>query len=107
LQLNHPDGNARSGAIILNIETAYSTEDEGFANKVHRDATDFCGEITGYFFREKVTINEAIFVPLTIFSRVIRLRDAVMILTAAGHPTEAAILLLSQFEAKLDQRWLA
>jgi hypothetical protein len=76
--------------------------DEDLAAKVHHDATALCGEIIGYFHREKVQINEAIFVPITIFARIIRLRDAAFILTQAGHPTEAGIIVLSQFEAKLD-----
>jgi hypothetical protein len=75
---------------------------EDFAIKVHRDATVLCGEITGYFYREKIRINEAIFVPMIIFARIVRLRDATLILTKAGHPTEAGIIVLSQFEAKLD-----
>jgi hypothetical protein len=39
---------------------------------------------------------------ILIFARIIRLRDATLILTKARHPTEAGIIVLSQFEAKLD-----
>jgi hypothetical protein len=41
-------------------------------------------------------------VPLILFSRIIRLRDAALTLTQAGFPTEAGIIVLSQFEAKLE-----
>jgi hypothetical protein len=76
--------------------------DDNFEAKVHRDATALCGEIVGYFHGEKPHVNENIFVPLILFSRVIRLRDAALTLTRAGFPTEAGIIVLSQFEAKLD-----
>ena len=76
--------------------------DKAFTDKVHRDATALCEEITGYFYNQKIQINEIIFVPMIIFARIIRLRDAALTLTSGGFPTEAGILVLSQFEAKLD-----
>jgi hypothetical protein len=72
------------------------------AIKIHRDATVLNSEIVEHFQREKLQINELIFVPLIIFARIIRLRDAARVLTQDGFPTEAGIIVLSQFEAKLD-----
>lgn len=80
----------------------YQVCDAAFAKKVHSDATALCGEIVGFFHQEQIQINEIIFVPMIIFARIIRLRDAALTLTEAKFPTEAGILLLSQFEAKLD-----
>jgi hypothetical protein len=76
--------------------------DDQLAARFHRDATALCGEISGYFHTKKLAINEIIFVPLIIFARIIRLRDAALMLTQGGFPTEAGIIVLSQFEAKLD-----
>jgi len=75
---------------------------EDFDWRVHRDATELISEITGYFHREQTTLSEFYFVPTIIMSRIFRLRDAALILTKAHHPAEAAIILLSQLEAKLD-----
>jgi hypothetical protein len=76
--------------------------DNEFAAKVQRDATNLCGEIGDFFVREKIVMNEIIFVPMIIYARIIRLRDAALTLTRARFPAEAGILVLSQFEAKLD-----
>ena len=76
--------------------------DDAFAAKVHADATALCGEIMGFFQGRQMDINEIIFVPMIIFARIIRLRDAALTLTKARFPTEAGIIVLSQFEAKLD-----
>ncbi|ACK51111.1 hypothetical protein Msil_2173 [Methylocella silvestris BL2] len=76
--------------------------DDQLAARFHCDATALCGEITGYFHRKQTEINEIIFVPLIIFARIVRLRDAALMLTQGGFPTEAGIIVLSQFEAKLD-----
>jgi hypothetical protein len=43
-----------------------------------------------------------IFVPLIIFSRILRLHEAALTLIDARFPNETGIIVLSQFEASLD-----
>jgi hypothetical protein len=58
--------------------------------------------ITEYFFKEKSTVNEIIFVPLSIMSRILRTHDAIALLLKNEHYSEAAVLVLTQFELRFD-----
>ena len=65
------------------------------------------GKINNYFYREKKHINEIILVPMMIMSRIIRSHDAIDLLLKNGHPSEAAVLALTQFELRLDLAYTA
>ena len=58
--------------------------------------------IVSYFHDEKEPVNEIIFVPTTIMSRIFRTHDAIGVLLKNNHPSEAALLTLPQFELRLD-----
>ena len=58
--------------------------------------------ITEYFFKQKSTINEIIFVPISILSRILRTHDAIALLLKNEHYSEAAVLVLTQFELRFD-----
>ena len=63
--------------------------------------------IMKYFFKEGATINEIIIVPITLLGRIIRTHDAIQLLLKEEHPTEAAVLALTQFELRLDLAYTA
>ncbi len=73
-----------------------------------RDAAfEITSGIMNYFFKEGATINEIIIVPITLLGRIIRTHDAIQLLLKEEHPSEAAVLALTQFELRLDLAYTA
>jgi hypothetical protein len=71
--------------------------------KIINDATlQLMLGVTDYFFKQKSTVNEIIFVPIAIMSRIMRTHDAITLLLKNEHYSEAAVLLLTQFELRFD-----
>jgi hypothetical protein len=58
--------------------------------------------VLDYFREQKITINEIIFVPSAIMSRILQTHDAIALLLKNGHHSEAAVLSLTQFELRFD-----
>ncbi len=79
--------------------------DEALEKAVRDAAHEIAVEIMNYF--EGVTINEIIIVPITLLGRIIRTHDAIQLLLKEGHPSEAAVLALTQFELRLDLAYTA
>ena len=76
--------------------------DEALALEVRNTAHELMTGIVSYFHDEKEPVNEIIFVPTTIMSRIFRTHDAIGVLLKNNHPSEAAVLTLTQFELRLD-----
>src|SRR5260370_40272190 len=64
-------------------------------------------EITAYFCKNQTVVSEAIFVPMAIFSRIMRTHDAITSLIADDFCPEAAVLVLTQLELRLDVAYTA
>ncbi len=75
---------------------------EADSKAVYDGALQLMMSITDYFFKEKSTINEIIFVPISIMSRILRTHDAIALLLKNEHYSEAAVLILTQFELRFD-----
>ena len=58
--------------------------------------------INDYFVKGESVANEIIFVPISIVSRILKTHDAITLLLKNGHYSEAAILVLTQFELRFD-----
>ena len=71
------------------------------AKQIHSSATELVVQIVRHFCEGKDPINEIIFVPLTIFARIIRTHLAIELLIEQKHPSEAAVLALTEFELRL------
>jgi hypothetical protein len=80
--------------------------DEATTQKAYDAALNLIAQIGGYFADGK-TINEIIFVPLAIMSRIIRTHDAIGLLLKNEHYQEAAVLALTQFELRFDLLYVA
>ncbi len=81
--------------------------DEALEKAVRNAAHEITSEIMTYFFKEGATINEIITVPITLLGRIIRTHDAIQLLLKEDHPSEAAVLALTQFELRLDLAYTA
>ncbi len=81
--------------------------DEALEKAVRDAAHEIASEIVNYFFTEGATINEIIIVPITLLGRIIRTHDAIQLLLKEEHPSEAAVLALTQFELRLDLAYTA
>ncbi len=81
--------------------------DEALEKAVRGAAHEIAVEIMNYFFKEGATINEIIIVPITLLGRIIRTHDAIQLLLKEEHPSEAAVLALTQFELRLDLAYTA
>ncbi len=79
--------------------------DEALEKAVRDAAHEIALEIMNYF--EGATINEIIIVPITLLARIIRTHDAIQLLLKEEHPSEAAVLTLTQFELRLDLAYTA
>ena len=83
------------------------TVDAALARDIRGSAHELMGKINDYFYRDKKHVNEIIFVPMMIMSRIIRTHDAIDLLLKNGHPSEATVLALTQFELRLDLAYTA
>lgn len=81
--------------------------DEALEKAVRDAAHEIASEIVNYFFKQGATINEIIIVPITLLGRIIRTHDAIQLLLKEEHPSEAAVLALTQFELRLDLAYTA
>ncbi len=81
--------------------------DEALEKAVRDAAHEITMEILNYFVEEGATINEIIIVPITLLGRIIRTHDAIQLLLKEEHPSEAAVLTLTQFELRLDLAYTA
>jgi hypothetical protein len=81
------------------------TVDRNIQERVRSSAHKLIFQIGTYF--SEGTMNEIIIVPLTIIARIIRTHDAIILLLKNAHPSEAAILTLTQFELRLDLGYTA
>jgi hypothetical protein len=72
------------------------------AKAVYDATLQLMAGITDYFVKQKSAVNEIIFVPISILSRILRTHDAVMLLLKNQHYSEAAVLVLTQFELRFD-----
>jgi hypothetical protein len=84
-----------------------STGPEPASDAIRDAATRLTHQIADYFHREKTTINEIIFVPLILSARIFRTYDAIALLLQNGFLSEAAVLVLTQFELRLDLAYTA
>jgi hypothetical protein len=84
-----------------------STAPEPAADAIRDAATSLTHEIVDYFYTQKGTINEIICVPFIIFARILRTYDAIDLLLNEGFISEAAVLVLTQFELRLDLAFTA
>jgi hypothetical protein len=78
---------------------------EQTSKECHEAAVRLVAEIAGYFSGKE--INELIFVPLTIMSRIIRTYEAAALLLKEQYNPEAAVLILTQFELRFDLLYVA
>ena len=76
--------------------------DQALEKTVRHAAHEITNEIVTYFSKEGAEANEIIAVPITLLCRIIRTHDAIQLLLKETHPTEAAVLALTQFELRLD-----
>lgn len=83
-----------------NMTDTSHTPDRALATHIRTAAHELMIQIMGYFREQRQTINEIIVVPLTILARIIRSHDAIELLVKNNHPSEAAVLLLTQFELR-------
>lgn len=81
--------------------------DVALEKAVRAAAHDITMEIVNHFFSEGTTVNEIVIVPVTLLGRIIRTHDAIQLLLNEQHPSEAAILALTQFELRLDLAFTA
>lgn len=88
-------------------EIADLKSDEALEKAVREAAHEMINQIISYFFKEGTTINEIIIVPINIMSRIVRVHDAIQLLIKEQHPSEAAVLALTQFELRLDLAYTA
>jgi len=89
------------------MSTRSRSDDKKIAMRVDEAAHELVKEIMDFFATGDRTVNEIIIVPLIIVARVIRTHRAIELLVDEGHPTEAAILALTQFELRLDLAYTA
>lgn len=81
------------------IAPEYNTEQE---QKLYKSTINLIDEIMQYFIDNNPEINESITVPITIVSRMLRTHKAIKVLLESKYPSEAAVLLLTQFELFWD-----
>ena len=86
---------------------AHALADSALAKEVREAAHETVTAIMEYFVREQTKINEIIIVPYTIMARIVRTNDAIQLLLKEGHPSEAAVLVLTEFELRLDLAYVA
>lgn len=84
-----------------------TSTDTALEREVRQSAHDLMMAINDYFCRDKKDINEIIFVPTMIMCRIVRTHDATGLLLKNNHPSEAAVLALTQFELRLDLAYTA
>jgi hypothetical protein len=70
--------------------------------KARERAVNIISATMSYFIDNKIQINEIVFVPLIIISRIIRNHDAILLLVENKFDSEAAVLVLTQLELRLD-----
>jgi hypothetical protein len=83
------------------------TSDAAIANEVREAGHELLRHMSDYFVQQRTVLNEIILVPLIIFSRIVRTHDAINALIRDEFYTEAAVLLLTQFELRLDIAYTA
>jgi hypothetical protein len=86
---------------------ALALADSALAKEVREASHEIVVAIMEYFCSEQREINEIITVPLTIIARIVRTNDAIQLLLKEGHPSEAAVLALTEFELRLDLAYVA
>jgi hypothetical protein len=74
---------------------------------VRAGAHDLLSRIVQYFYETKAPLNEIIFVPVAIMGRILGSYDSINLLLENGNPVDAAIIVLTQFEMRLDLAWAA
>lgn len=79
---------------------------EAKAKEVYDAAVNLLGQVATYYAGGG-TINEIIFGPLAIMTRIIRTYDAIVVLLDNQHAQEAAVLALTQFELRFDLLYVA
>lgn len=75
--------------------------------EVRQKAHDLVATTLLYFYDNRKGINELIFVPAAIFSRIIDTHDSVGSLLKAGQVIDASIIMLAQFELRVQLAWTA
>lgn len=70
-------------------------------------ATELTNQIVAYFHTEQTVISEIIFVPLLLTARIFRTYDAIQLLLDNDFVSEASVLVLTQFELRLDLAYTA
>jgi hypothetical protein len=88
-------------------ETSGPRCEDAVEKAVDKAAHEIIHEIVTHFSEHATTINEIIVVPITLLMRIIRTHDAIQILLKEKHPSEAAVLALTQFELRLDLAYTA
>src|ERR1700746_1764700 len=83
------------------------TRDPAVAKEIRDAGHELLRHMLDYFAQERTLLNEIIFAPLIIFSRIVRTHDAIEALVSDEFYTEAAVLLLTQFELRLDVAYTA
>jgi hypothetical protein len=75
--------------------------------EVRQKAHDLVASTLLYFYENNKYINEIIFVPAAIFSRIIETHDSVGLLLDAGQVVDACIITLAQFGLRIQLAWTA
>lgn len=83
------------------------THDPAIVKEVREAGHELIRQMCDYFIREQISLSEIVLAPMIIFSRIVRTYDAIKALISDEFYTEAAVLVLTQFELRLDIAYTA
>ena len=83
------------------------TRDLAVAKEVRDAGHELIRQMGDHFIRERTECSEIIFVPVMIFTRIVHTYDAIESLVSNEFYAEAAVLVLTQFELRLDLAYTA
>jgi hypothetical protein len=75
--------------------------------EVRDKAHKLLADISLYFYETKTPVNEIIFVPSSLFGRIIGTHDSIGTLLSDDYVVDAAIITLAQFELRFQLAWTA
>ena len=76
-------------------------------SEVREGAQELINQIIRYFVQRAVKANEIIFVPASIFTRIMGTHDTIELLLDKGHVVDAAVIALTQLELRVQLAWTA
>jgi hypothetical protein len=81
--------------------------DLAVVKEVREAGHELVRQMCEFFARERTVLSEIVLAPMIIFSRIVRTHDAIQLLVNEEFYTEAAVLILTQFELRLDIAYTA